>query len=256
MDAFQATAHWEVIKQNLNQGRRRINGKLLVSILSALPENQSEIFSLLYKHNIMLSQSTINDMPLQATLMNHEYIISKYLPNIATNIRNKKLLLSNVNRPVMITAFTKLTTKNTIDFLLIEDYLRTTKQRRLPLYKHIKLQLIAEGIQPPTDYTKQEWKAIVNLYHQSSSASTFTNGFISSQHHKFTIYDISYICAYESIVAIKHKELVLIGADYDYSVSTSKYLNNYLCTTSEATSRISINPNYIYLPLLKKLVGD
>lgn len=255
MDTFQATAHWEVIKQNFNQGRRHINGETLVKILSALPEKQSEVFSLLYKHNIMLSQSTINNMPLQATSIN-EYIISKYLPNIATNIRNKKLLLSNVNRTVMLTAFTKLTTKNTRDFLLMEDYLRSTKQRRLPLYKHIKLQLIAAGIQPPTDYTKQEWKAIVNLYRQSSSASTFTNGFISSQHHKFTIHSISYICSYESIIAIKHNELVLLKADYDYSPSTSKHLNNYLCTAGDATSRIVTNPNYIYLPLLKKLIGN
>ena len=256
MDAFQATAHWEVLKQNLNSGRRRINGETLVGILSALPNKQSEVFSLLYKHRIILSQVTVNYIPSRTILEGHNFIISKYLSSIATSISNKKLLLSNVDRTITLTAFTKLTTRNTMDFLLVEDYLRTIKQRRLPLYKHVKSQLALADIQPPTDYTKQEWKAITNLYHQSSSASTFTNGFISSQHHKFTVQNINYICSYESIIAIKYHKLVLIGAHYDYSPSTSKHLHTYLCTAGVATDRIVTNPGYIYLPLLKTLLGD
>ena len=255
MDTFQAIANWEVAKTKLNKGNTTINGDMLIDILNSLPEKNKEILEYLYNHHILLSKVASCTIKSKKSAKSLGYAIEKDLSSIAKQITNRKLLLMNEERIVGLTVFTKLTSNNSMDFLLMEDYLRTTKQRRTKLYKHIKTQLVSAEIHPPKDYTKAEWKAITTLYKESCTASTSTHNFVSSQNFKFNLNNIRYICSYESIVVIKKDNLTFINADYDYSPSTNKHLHMYLNIGSkDIRKRISTLDNYIYLPLLKELL--
>ena len=249
MDKFTAITIWEREKAKLLAGGKKVDSNDLVLAIPHL-DNRKAIWDTLLAHQAITSsllRSTLNNLRMNG------YTLSVHTDTLVKHVKNKRLLLNHVTPSLVIGLLDKLTVANTPSFMLAEDYLRNSKQRRTKLYKHIVNQLDATQI--PIDYTRSEWNDILVLHKHAKSASTHTSTFIPYQHHTLTVDGITYICSYTSIIAIKKDNLVLLGEGYDYSKSTSKHLSNYLCTTNEATERVATQPDYIYLPLLTKYLN-
>ena len=250
MDKFTAVTIWEREKAKLLAGGKQVNSNDLVLAIPHL-NNRKDIWDTLIAHQAITSsllRSVLNNLRMNG------YTLSVHTDTLVKHVKNKRILLNHITPSLVIGLLDKLTVANTPSFLLAEDYLRNSKQRRTRLYKHIINQLSDTPIL--ADYSKSEWNDILALHEHAKSASiNSTRTFISNQHYSLTVNTVTYLCSYDSIIATKKGDLVLLGEDYDYSRSTSKHLSSYLCTTNEASERIATKPNYIYLPLLRKYIN-
>ena len=255
MDKFTAVTIWEKEKARIVRGVTRVRTANLKEALPQLEEYYADMWNTFLCNDVVVSRELAVYMNNMTIAEEKRYAIKLDKEEIVANVKNKRLLLSCIDVHISLGMLDTITKHNKNSFLLLEDYLRNTKQRRTKLYKHVVKQLAESGIIAPMDYSKSEWKAVVDLYNNSLGAKVLTTEFQSSLNFTFKLKHIEYICSYNSVIAIESNHWVLIGEDFDYSLSTSKHLNAHLgYTSSEVRQRIATIGNYIYLPLLTNII--
>ena len=250
MDKYKATAYLEKVKSQILSGRKRIDQDKMEQAYYSLHDSREELLALLYKYNIKVRKSTI---VVLKSYQKNNYILKVNERDVIDNVRNKKLLLMHETASLSISVFETINNHNSNRFLIAEEYLRRTKQRRLPIYKHIKSQIDSFKAVQPTDYTKQEWKEITELAKYANSVH-ISNGTIYPLGARFYYNGISHVLSYDSVVATYNNDYTLFHSNYDYSRTTSSHLSIYLATSNEAEYHIAHYTKDIYLPLLNKII--